>query len=229
MTGRCFSIPLPTPDSGTADFLGRGPEAVEIEIPPRPACQEKSCVAQFRRRRPVSPRPDTIVLGVIGNGAYVFCVRYKKEMEGLDEPPFDSEFGQKIYKNVSKAAWDEWVDRQKMLLNEYRLQPWTAAGPAVPRRADGAVLLRRRLLVAVLSTSRPRTNAGCRLPRLLPQGAKTLAQDVVPPRRTESSNVAGNSASPVGATELPNGILVGVKGSVFPLSKLRDAGPKNLE
>ena len=54
----------------------------------------------------------------------VFCVRNKKEMEGLDEPPFDSEFGQKIFKNVSKAAWGEWVDRQKMLLNEYRLQPW---------------------------------------------------------------------------------------------------------
>ena len=54
----------------------------------------------------------------------VFCVRNKKEMEGLDEPPFDSEFGQKIYKNVSKAAWAEWVARQKMLLNEYRLQPW---------------------------------------------------------------------------------------------------------
>ena len=54
----------------------------------------------------------------------VFCVRNKKEMEGLDEPPFDSEFGQKIYKNVSKAAWDEWLGRQKMLLNEYRLQPW---------------------------------------------------------------------------------------------------------
>jgi len=54
----------------------------------------------------------------------VFCVRYKKEMEGLDEPPFDSEFGQKIYKNVSKAAWDEWLNHQKMLLNEYRLQPW---------------------------------------------------------------------------------------------------------
>ena len=55
----------------------------------------------------------------------VFCVRNKKEMEGLEEPPFDSEFGQKIYKNVSKAAWGEWVERQKMLLNEYRLQPWT--------------------------------------------------------------------------------------------------------
>ncbi len=55
----------------------------------------------------------------------VFCVRYKKELEGLDEPPFDSEFGQKIYKNVSRAAWEEWGERQKMLLNEYRLQPWT--------------------------------------------------------------------------------------------------------
>ena len=43
----------------------------------------------------------------------------------LDEPPFDSDFGQKIYKNVSKKAWGEWVERQKMLLNEYRLQPWT--------------------------------------------------------------------------------------------------------
>ena len=55
----------------------------------------------------------------------VFCVRNKREMEGLDEPPFDSELGQKIYKNVSKAAWNEWGQRQKMLLNEYRLQPWT--------------------------------------------------------------------------------------------------------
>ncbi len=29
------------------------------------------------------------------------------------------------YKNVSKKPWGEWVERQKMLLNEYRLQPWT--------------------------------------------------------------------------------------------------------
>ena len=55
----------------------------------------------------------------------VFDMRFKAEMEGLDEPPFDSDFGQKIYKNVSKKSWGEWVERQKMLLNEYRLQPWT--------------------------------------------------------------------------------------------------------
>jgi Fe-S cluster biosynthesis and repair protein YggX len=63
-------------------------------------------------------------MGAIFMAHMVFCVRNKKEMEGLDEPPFDSELGQKIYKNVSKAAWDEWLGRQKMLLNEYRLQPW---------------------------------------------------------------------------------------------------------
>ncbi|HEX4581659.1 MAG TPA: oxidative damage protection protein, partial [Acidobacteriaceae bacterium] len=34
-------------------------------------------------------------------------------------------FGNKVYHNVSKQSWQEWVDRQKMLLNEYRLQPWT--------------------------------------------------------------------------------------------------------
>ena len=35
----------------------------------------------------------------------VFDTRFKAEMEGLDEPPFDSDFGQKIYKNVSKKSW----------------------------------------------------------------------------------------------------------------------------
>ena len=55
----------------------------------------------------------------------VFCSRYKQEMEGLDEPPFDSDFGHKVYNNVSRRSWQEWIERQKMLLNEYRLQPWT--------------------------------------------------------------------------------------------------------
>ncbi len=54
----------------------------------------------------------------------VKCVKLGKEMEGLDEPPFDSPLGQKIYDNVSKQAWAEWQERMKMILNEYRLQPW---------------------------------------------------------------------------------------------------------
>jgi Fe-S cluster biosynthesis and repair protein YggX len=54
----------------------------------------------------------------------VHCVKLGREAEGLDEPPFDSELGQKIYKSVSKQAWQQWMEHQKMLLNEYRLQPW---------------------------------------------------------------------------------------------------------
>ena len=54
----------------------------------------------------------------------VKCVKLGREAEGLDEPPFDTDLGKKIYDNVSKQAWAQWQDHMKMLLNEYRLQPW---------------------------------------------------------------------------------------------------------
>ncbi len=54
----------------------------------------------------------------------VNCVKLGKQLEGLDEPPFDSPLGQRIYDNVSKQAWEQWQNHMKMLLNEYRLQPW---------------------------------------------------------------------------------------------------------
>jgi Fe-S cluster biosynthesis and repair protein YggX len=60
---------------------------------------------------------------VIPPGAHrVFCVKFQREMEGLDEVPFDGHpLGQKIYENVSKEAWKMWVEHMKMLMNEYRL------------------------------------------------------------------------------------------------------------
>ena len=51
----------------------------------------------------------------------VNCVKLKKELPGLDEPPFDNELGQRIYENVSKDAWKGWVEQMKMIMNEYRL------------------------------------------------------------------------------------------------------------
>src|SRR6202142_1369792 len=52
----------------------------------------------------------------------VFCVKFQREMEGLDEVPFDGHpLGKKIYENVSKEAWKMWVEHMKMLMNEYRL------------------------------------------------------------------------------------------------------------
>ena len=51
----------------------------------------------------------------------VKCVKFNREMPGLDEPPFDGELGQKIYDNVSRVAWGMWADLLKMVINEYRL------------------------------------------------------------------------------------------------------------
>ncbi len=52
----------------------------------------------------------------------VFCVKFQRELPGLDEVPFEGHpLGQKIYENVSKDAWRLWVERMKMIMNEYRL------------------------------------------------------------------------------------------------------------
>jgi len=53
----------------------------------------------------------------------VFCVKFQKELPGLDEPPFDSPLGQRIYEQVSRDAWGLWTEHCKMILNEYRLNP----------------------------------------------------------------------------------------------------------
>ena len=49
------------------------------------------------------------------------CVKLQKELPGLSEPPFDNPLGQRIYENVSQEAWKMWVERMKMIMNEYRL------------------------------------------------------------------------------------------------------------
>ena len=57
-----------------------------------------------------------------GNGRKVFCVKFQKELPGLDEAPFDGHpLGQRIYENVSKQAWKLWLEHMKMVMNEYRL------------------------------------------------------------------------------------------------------------
>jgi Fe-S cluster biosynthesis and repair protein YggX len=51
----------------------------------------------------------------------VKCVKFQRELPGLDEPPFDNDLGQRIFENVSKDAWKMWLEHLKMILNEYRL------------------------------------------------------------------------------------------------------------
>jgi len=51
------------------------------------------------------------------------CVKLNKEAEGLDRVPYPGDLGKRIFENVSKEAWQQWLRQQTMLINEYRLSP----------------------------------------------------------------------------------------------------------
>ncbi|MEC5398408.1 oxidative damage protection protein [Uliginosibacterium sp. H1] len=51
----------------------------------------------------------------------VKCIKLGVEAEGLDFPPVPGEMGKKVYENVSKEAWAQWLRHQTMLINENRL------------------------------------------------------------------------------------------------------------
>jgi Fe-S cluster biosynthesis and repair protein YggX len=51
----------------------------------------------------------------------VQCILRKKEGEGLDFAPYPGELGKRIYDQVSKEAWQQWLRHQTMLVNENRL------------------------------------------------------------------------------------------------------------
>jgi Fe-S cluster biosynthesis and repair protein YggX len=61
------------------------------------------------------------------SGRRVFCVKFQRDMYGLDETPFDNHpLGARIFDNVSKEAWKMWLEQMKMIMNEYRLNLGTA-------------------------------------------------------------------------------------------------------
>jgi Fe-S cluster biosynthesis and repair protein YggX len=51
----------------------------------------------------------------------VQCIKLGHEAEALDRAPFKGALGERIYENVSKQAWRQWLEHSKMLINEYRL------------------------------------------------------------------------------------------------------------
>jgi len=53
----------------------------------------------------------------------VQCKYFGREAEGLARKPLPGELGERIYNEISAAAWKEWLDHQTMLINENRLSP----------------------------------------------------------------------------------------------------------
>ena len=58
--------------------------------------------------------------------------------------PIPGELGKRIWENVSKEAWAQWLKQQTMLVNENRLNLADQKRAQVPHGADRAPLLRRR-------------------------------------------------------------------------------------
>ena len=87
------------------------------------ADQERVFEAQlelFRARSHLSIAAYLVKLGLGDSGA---LYRVLVEAEGLDYAPYPGDLGQRIFDQVSKQAWQQWVAHQTMLINENRLTP----------------------------------------------------------------------------------------------------------
>ena len=51
----------------------------------------------------------------------VICRKYKEELPGMEKPPYPGPKGEDLFNSVSQKAWDEWLEHQKMLINEGQL------------------------------------------------------------------------------------------------------------
>lgn len=66
----------------------------------------------------------------------VKCIKLGIEAEGLDFPPMPGELGKRIFENVSKEAWQQWIRLQTMIINENRL---SLVDPAARKYLSGQV------------------------------------------------------------------------------------------
>lgn len=57
----------------------------------------------------------------------VQCVVINRQGEGLESVPHPGELGQRIYENVSKEGWQQWLERLTIIINENGL---STADPA---------------------------------------------------------------------------------------------------
>ena len=53
----------------------------------------------------------------------VFCQKLQKDLPALAFQTWPGELGKRVFENISQEGWDQWVNHQTMLINEYRLNP----------------------------------------------------------------------------------------------------------
>lgn len=53
----------------------------------------------------------------------VHCTKLGRDAEGLDFAPWPGELGKRIYNEISREAWGQWLAHQTALINENRINP----------------------------------------------------------------------------------------------------------
>lgn len=56
----------------------------------------------------------------------IFCHYLQKEAEGLDFKSYPKQIGERIFNEISKEAWQLWMKKQTMLINENKLNMMNA-------------------------------------------------------------------------------------------------------
>ena len=51
----------------------------------------------------------------------IFCTFLKRDAEGQDFQLYPGEIGKRIFNEISKEAWSQWMAKQTMLINEKKL------------------------------------------------------------------------------------------------------------
>jgi Fe-S cluster biosynthesis and repair protein YggX len=51
----------------------------------------------------------------------VHCKKLGKDLPGLDRPPYKNDLGKRIYEEISKEAWQEWLKDSVKYINTYRV------------------------------------------------------------------------------------------------------------
>jgi Fe-S cluster biosynthesis and repair protein YggX len=58
----------------------------------------------------------------------VHCRLLKKDLPGLDRPPFRHELGQRLFQEVSKDGWQQWLKDSVRFVNTYRVDLASSEG-----------------------------------------------------------------------------------------------------
>ena len=53
----------------------------------------------------------------------VFCLKTQTQTEGLGFVPWPGPLGKRVFDNIGREAWQQWLAHQTMLINENRLSP----------------------------------------------------------------------------------------------------------